>query len=188
MNFWTNYVDRGLSLVPQLFRKTVMSALITAAADEVQLAEAVARSLYFGALLDHAEGVMLDRIGVVLNVSRGGLDDEAYRTVLRAFRQANASAGTRGDIIETVKIITGSARVIVRESWPTGISLMLDRAALGPEPYRLLWILLDRVVGSGITIEDVVGPTDPDGDYFGWSDDPAASGWDSAPWVERVTP
>lgn len=188
MQFITNYVDRGLALVPAIFRKPVFEAVIRAAAEQVQLAEDVAASLYFGAMLDTAEGPFLDRIGVVLNASRGSLNDEGYRRVLRAFRVANASEGTRESIIETVAAITGAARVTVFERWPAGIQIHLSSRYIGAEAMRLLPLLLERVVGSGITILETTGADGEDGEYFGWSDDPSpdARGFDEAPWVERV--
>jgi Protein of unknown function (DUF2612) len=55
--------------------------------------------------LDDAEGVALDTIGKFVVQSRGGLDDDLYRRILRARIAANRSDGRVPDMLRVTKLV-----------------------------------------------------------------------------------
>lgn len=179
-----NYYDKILRYTPALFQRPVTLALLRAAAASLDEAEAARKSIALGLVMETATGLMLDRFGDLYQVPRGSFDDDEYRDILIAFRAAHASHGEREALIRVLLAVLSARRVITIEAWPAGISFEVDGAVTTPERVRLMWLALDRAVNSGITLVGVRATPDPDAPYFGWRDDPLASGFDVGQWRE----
>lgn len=123
--------------------------------------------------LDTAYGVGLDRLGVVLELARDGLDDARYRLRLRAAAQARASHGYPDELIAVLlTLLDGAVTPTVEEHYPAAVVFEAE-----PIPNADGWAfaaLLRRAVAGGVLVqllhaEDVL--------LFGWDDDPAAGDW-----------
>lgn len=72
--------------------------------------------------LDGAVGVQLDGLGVIIGAERQGLDDDEYRTLLRAQINVNKSGGTIPQLIEIARQATNTTltqqAIELTESFP----------------------------------------------------------------------
>ncbi len=68
-----------------------LRALLQVFVDEIQLIDDVAFDVLVKSVLDIAEGAQLDQWGKVFGELRGSLDDDEYRTILKAVSAAHQS-------------------------------------------------------------------------------------------------
>lgn len=78
--------------------------LVTAIADEIQVAEDEAYSLIADRQLDTAEGASLDQCGAIVGETRNGFSDEWYRRFTKVKILANRSCGQP---INLAKVLVG---------------------------------------------------------------------------------
>lgn len=181
-----NYYDKILMFVPSLFRRQVTLTILKAAAASIDEAEKARESIQLGLALETAEGVLLDRFGALYQVPRGTYMDARYREVIKAFRLALNSNGEREPIIEAVRLIANADRVVIQEAWPAGIGVTIYGPTIAPHDASLVWLILDRMLGSGISLIGVWHAPNPNGPWFGWSDDPTAETWGLGNWLELL--
>jgi hypothetical protein len=95
--------------------------------------------------LDTAVGEQLDGLGQIIGIPRGGLDDDAYRTRLRAQIRILISSGTIEDVLAIlVLILPGGTGLVLTEDLPgTPATFQVDvvdaiDGALGQQASRVL--------------------------------------------------
>jgi hypothetical protein len=74
--------------------------------------------------IDNINGVLLDRLGKILYVSRNGRGDDVYRSLLKLKQLVNNSNGTVNDIINVIRIMYQATRIIVEPDYPAGITII----------------------------------------------------------------
>jgi len=85
-----------------------LELLVRAYVAELQALDTAATDLLTDTTLDGAEGVQLDGLGQIIGIERNGLDDEPYRSLLRAYIRINTSGGTIEDINAIVRFATNT--------------------------------------------------------------------------------
>lgn len=99
--------------------------------------------------LDDAEGVLLDGLGQIVGVERGGLDDDAYRLRIRAQIKINLSSGTIEDINEIMTLVLpGSVTFALEEDFPGAIFVDVTGALPGEDGTMISGILQKAKAGG----------------------------------------
>lgn len=103
-----------------------MFQLIEPFINQIQEVELVLDDLRNFRDLDNAEGQQLDGLGEILNEFREGATDTDYRKTLKLKVIINASNGEPEGVIQFVKEITNSTKVIYQEAFPAGVCIIAD--------------------------------------------------------------
>lgn len=88
-----------------------LERLARAYAVELQALDTAATELLTLTTLDGAEGVQLDGLGQIISTERQGLDDEAYRSLLRSQIRVNTSGGAIEQLNEIIRLATNTTIV-----------------------------------------------------------------------------
>ena len=75
---------------------------------EAQALDAAATELLQAVTLGSATGVQLDGLGQIIGIERSGLDDEPYRSLLRAYIAINTSGGTIEQLLTIARLATNT--------------------------------------------------------------------------------
>jgi photosystem II stability/assembly factor-like uncharacterized protein len=120
-----NHGDLAVGLLlEQLKDKEKLEAFLRALVGPAQELEEVAHDLDTEMRLDNAVGAQLDMIGRIVNLQRGSLSDNDYRTRLRAHIRANRSEGTPDDLLEVLRLMVEGNSLSIEE-YPTGIVMRI---------------------------------------------------------------
>lgn len=94
---------------------------------ELQALDTAATALLTDTTIDASEGVQLDGLGQILGIERQGLDDEPYRSLLRAYIRVNTSGGSIEQLNEIIRLATNStiadAAFTLVESFPADFKI-----------------------------------------------------------------
>lgn len=85
-----------------------LELLARAYAAELQALDTAATELLTLTTLEGAEGVQLDGLGQIIGTARQGLDDEPYRSLLRAQIAINKAGGAIEQLNEIVRLATNT--------------------------------------------------------------------------------
>jgi hypothetical protein len=96
--------------------------------------------------LETVNGVLLDRIGKVLQEARNGNSDELYRLYLRLRTMLNTANGNVNHVIKVIKSLYSSEVVHIVPDYPAGIIILHD----GEGPDINFNDIIKQVVGAGI--------------------------------------
>jgi hypothetical protein len=99
--------------------------------------------------LDKAKGILLDRIGKLVNKDRNGDDDELYRLFIRLKIILNTTTGSVNDIIKVIKFIFHSEVVHITQNYPAGITILHD----GESPPIDFNSIISQVVAAGVAYD-----------------------------------
>jgi len=99
--------------------------------------------------LGKAKGVLLDRLGKLVNENRDGNDDELYRLLIRLRILLNTTNGSINDIIKVIKFIFSSEVVTIQPNYPAGLSILHD----GESPSVDYNKYISQVVPAGIAYD-----------------------------------
>jgi hypothetical protein len=77
--------------------------------DELQDVDTAATDLLVLTTIDGASGVQLDGLGQIVGIARQGLEDDPYRSLIRAYIKVNISGGTIEDMNEIVRLATNTS-------------------------------------------------------------------------------
>jgi len=99
--------------------------------------------------LEKVKGILLDRIGKILDEKRDANDDKMYRILLQLRILLNTTKGTVNDIIKVVKFFYSSEVVHIVPNYPAGISILHD----GEGPSLNFNRIIEQVVGAGIAYD-----------------------------------
>lgn len=116
----SQHVADALEKLPAQFREsTNLKALISSWVRQIQEIEnqfALLVSIYS---IDNATGSTLDLLGGIVGERRSGRTDDAYRIWIKARLAVIVSGGTREDIIEILRDITGGdSEVTITNNFP----------------------------------------------------------------------
>jgi len=178
-----NLVERAKARLIGLFKgKPHVEDLVDVLVSQIQIAEDTAWSLVVERTLDQATGVNLDQYGTLLDEPRNGLEDDDYRRVLRARVAADDSDGEGDVILDVVSRLTDSDNVRLTEAYPHTImvSVVVD-APLTDDARERTARMTQSAVMAGVNLCGLVEGVRP---YFGFDDDPEASGFDVGIWAE----
>lgn len=75
---------------------------------EAQALNDAATELLQAVTIENATGVQLDGLGQIIGVERNGLDDEPYRSLLRAYIAINSSGGTIEQLLTIARLATNT--------------------------------------------------------------------------------
>jgi hypothetical protein len=99
--------------------------------------------------LDKAKGILLDRLGKLVNESREGNDDELYRLLIRLRVLLNTTNGSINDIIKLIKFIFSSETVHIQPNYPAGITILHD----GESPSVPFNKYISQAVAAGVAYD-----------------------------------
>jgi len=99
--------------------------------------------------LDKAKGILLDRIGKILDMPRNTDDDELYRLFLRLKVILNTTTGSINDIIKVIKFIFSSEVVHITQNYPAGLTILHD----GEAPSINFNSIISQVVAAGVSFD-----------------------------------
>lgn len=155
----TDHEARGLARLTSRFRKPATQAALGAALAEVQGAEDALWTV--AALsLDDTTGAQLDQVGALVGEARAALDDEPYRSVLRARVLANRSGGTFGEVAAVLAVFADDpADAALDEYSPAALLATLD--AMPGVPAARVAGLLRRAKAGGVGLQ-LVAPAGHD--------------------------
>lgn len=129
----TNHADQApQNLLAQFKEKANIEGFLRALMVPVQELEGIFFEIELELRLDNSVGEQLDMIGRIVQRVRGGLDDDAYRTAIRARIRSNRSNGTPDDILEVLRLMVQTNDIEYNE-YPTGIVLRV-RDVMGENP------------------------------------------------------
>lgn len=132
------------NLLEQFKGKQTLQDILDAFTGQVQEVEDMLFELVDERFLDSAVGEQLDGLGRIIGLLRGGLDDDAYRTRLRAEIRILISSGTTEDILAIfVLILPPGTGLVFSEDPNTPATLELDitdpiAGSLGSDASRVL--------------------------------------------------
>jgi hypothetical protein len=133
------------NLLEEFKSKQNFQDILDAFTGEVQQVEAMLFELVNERFLDTAVGAQLDGLGQIIGILRGGLDDDAYRTRLRAQIRILISSGTIEDMLAILALILpGGTGLVLTEDLPgTPAVFQVDvvdaiDGALGQQASRVL--------------------------------------------------
>jgi hypothetical protein len=152
-----------------------LRALVEALAHGAQLLEDQIWALISGRVLDTAFGAALDQWGALVGVTRGGLSDDAYRSMIEVQVYANTCLGSTDDLIHIAQLACAPCTVRHTTRYPGAGRLEIYRASFMSEARaaRVARLLLS-VVPAGVGLEVLEGVPGRDG----WSEDWAAADTD----------
>jgi hypothetical protein len=150
--------------------KPRLRALAEALAHGAQLLEDQTWALISGRVLDTAFGAALDQWGALVGVTRGGLDDDAYRAMIEVQILANRCLGTTDDLIKIAEAMTAPSTVRHTTLYPGGGTIMIHRESfMGEARAARVGRVLRSVCPAGVALEIVESVPG----YFGHPD----NGW-----------
>ncbi len=155
--------------------------LLLAFAGDLQAIEDALQQLYSMRSVDEAVGVQLDMLGKIVGQGRGGMDDDAYRRMIRAKISVNRSKGTFADVLKVAGLILDDDAVLVeaQNSGPATIVVKLLDAPVPDDVAALVIQMLLKTVSAGVRLL-VEWSSDPVEDWFIWG----VSNWNEKKWGE----
>lgn len=123
MNYIPDFVARALgNIVSQFALATNLRALVSAIAEEIQIAEDTLQDLLYGLRLDAATGAQLDLLGKLFGEARDGLPDVLYRRFIEARLMIRLSQGTPDQVAMIASRLV-AVPVEYRPAYPAGYRL-----------------------------------------------------------------
>lgn len=110
--------------------------------------ENVGFDLYFNTWLNTAEGAQLDVIGKIINISRQGRDDEAYKSLIQTKIQINIASGEPESVINAVKIIFETENVEYYPEYPGKFRIWTDGTLAITKQYDLIDDLGNNIIDN----------------------------------------
>jgi len=128
--------------------------------NQIQILENTARKFLFNISIDRSEGVQLDNMGVIVNQSRLGYNDEYYRILLKVKIGINVSEGEIERILTLWKLLSGSENFHLKEYFPAKIKLETDEY-LGDDVFIFMKTVANQALAGGVGIDTilVIDPT-----------------------------
>lgn len=154
----TDHITRALGRLPSVFdAATNLRAVVTAAAEEVQVAENAASEMLASRNVEVATGAALDQWGELVGEPRRGMGDTDYRRMIRSRVLQSTRSGEAGSLIRIVQLMTDSLDVhLVTDA--AGVSLYYFVADPLSSDIRS-WILdrTEHSVSAGVAYEVAEG-------------------------------
>lgn len=157
----TDLVEEGIEQLLHQFRgKPNIEGILSACLDQVELIDQETFDLVNMFNVEDAVGIILDYIGAIVGVERGGRNDNEYRSAILSNLLVNNSEGTPDDLLEILADQTNGDRVRIWEHFPVSVIMYTNGDKVSPE-------IADSVRKSGpITLETMWLLWDSTGDGF----------------------
>ncbi|MHB8736322.1 MAG: hypothetical protein ACYC6M_13555 [Terriglobales bacterium] len=190
----TTHVGDALAREPaQLAGKTRWGALVSALVQRTQAAENTLWDLFTLRTLNEIPvqvlplfNVQFDRLGTIVGLSRlAGESDAVYKAKLTIKILANHSHGDASTLEQIAWLYAGATGQVVNSWWATQppaafLLEIVTNPILTAEAKAGLHLWLDRARAGGVAMA-LVNAAKP---YFGFSEDPLASGFDTGKWAD----
>ena len=151
----THVVDGLANLLSQFSGKPRLTALVTAALEEVQRLENVAWDVYEGRLIENAVGHQLDVIGEIVGFPRNGLGDDEYRRIIQTAIQLNRHDGQADNALfiwSQLVDVTNPVRYV--QLGVAHFGFWWESDPLGDDDWlRYIAALMPRIAASGVSWE-----------------------------------
>ena len=155
-----------------------MRGLVGSVVYPIQEIESTLEDLNTLRSIDTATGAQLDGLGSIVGIERGILNDEDYRTRIKAKILINISEGEPEIIITAYSLLTGSSVTFLQEHYPAGVGLMSD-GSIPPGQEDLFAELIQSALSAGVRL-DSLGYFDPSNPFsFDGAVAPAGGGFGS---------
>lgn len=179
-----DYQQRALlRLLEQYREKPLMEALIQLEPTRLQGLEDALWQVYTLRNLDSASGVQLDVLGRILGLPRGGLDDDSYRTHLRAQILLLRSSGTADQILAIIVAAHTDATPVLTESYPAGFTVRVGTVVLTALEAALLASFVRKGRAGGVR---AVMEWNPQAESATFTWDTVGLGWDNGLWAGAI--
>jgi hypothetical protein len=147
------------ALVPPFWGKPVIAALLRSYINRVQELEDDIFQVLGAYDINTCDATRLAVLGRIVGQSNLGWDLETYRAIVRARIATNRSHGTEDDIINVLRLITGStAPILVYPLVPATIAVEMGEP-VSDEHMVAIAFLLPKARGAGIRL-NFVAPTE----------------------------
>jgi len=110
-------------LISQFKGKERIEALVTAFVDQYQDLENMSYDMENNRSVNTAVGNQLDQLGEIVDVARGGLDNEDYRKAIITKIAINVSKGTPENLLAIFLLLTEAQRAIYLETHPAEVEI-----------------------------------------------------------------
>jgi hypothetical protein len=129
-----DHVETAVGRLTDVYRKPLISALLSAAIREVQKLEDTYWDLYTKRSPATGEGNVLDLLGRIVGQLREGRSDDEYRIWIAARILVNQSSGTRPQLIAIVRKLVG-AGVDMRfeDEYPAAFTIHIEEPIVGAD-------------------------------------------------------
>lgn len=149
-----DYIDDMVSmaqglLIEQFEDSAVINSFVEIFVNPIQECELVASQLMKCRDLDTITGDRLDIAGVILGVSRNGLSDEEYRTLLKLWTYLNKSSGEPELLITALRTFAKTSSIHYAESHPAKVLLEFHSPFQPPSNLRAM---LQKLAVGGVKI------------------------------------
>lgn len=179
----THQTDAIARLISQYANSEALKNLISAFVLPVQGIEDALETMNTLRGIYTAEGAILDRIGVIVGLTRTpGDDDDTYRRKLLGKIKVNTSEGAPETVIQAYQLFTGVDQVLLFEDMPGEVIIQSIYAPADQDEVDFLLGVIEKVLAAGVRIAsiDTYDATEAfamDGDLPGLGfDDDAAPG------------
>lgn len=182
--FIDNVSERIVARLTSTLQRPRLIALARVFGDELQEAEDAAFDLWTALDPGTATGPYLERLAAWVGERRGGLTDPVLRRLVVARAIVNRSAGTIPTILQLVRLVADASRVHYEPEYPAAYRITAYTSQ--PLPPTLGPLLAERVeeaTAAGVETRTVHAIED---NYFGFSDDPRALGFNVGIWAEKL--
>lgn len=121
---------RGTRRFLEVFRgKPNLDHILRSYLDEIQKLEDATWEVLLIRSIEDSQGVLLDKIGVIVGRGRTGLTDHYYRIALRGQIAINKSDGTNMDLLKVAQLSAPGFDFVFTPSYPATITLEMVSAA-----------------------------------------------------------
>lgn len=153
----SNHVQLALNrLIQQYKNSNRVKGLLTALVTPIQDLEGTFQDLKVDRWLDVAEGVILDRIGNLIGVTRTSNEsDTSYRVRIQTQILVNISNGEPESAIQVFKRYTNATTVLYSEGKPASVQLQSEVEIETQELINQIYEEIERVVPAGVRVDAI---------------------------------
>lgn len=150
-----DFISYAEDLLPSQFQNaTNTRALLEIFLSEDQVFQDELKKLFDQGLdIDTATGYQLEIIGKLSGVERTNIDDDIYRDDIKFQRTVDNSSGTRQEIVDFLKNISGVDDVLLIDNYPAAFITQIQG---GETVTKDIADRVDGVAGAGINAHSVI--------------------------------
>lgn len=134
-----NFEEEGLSLLLPKFKNSQnIRATLKGPLAYLNSEASTIKSIKEGLVFEDLTGDLLNKVGKLLNVQRGGLTEQQYKDAITSKIYINASDGTVKSLTKTLDELVGEGKYTFLESFPAEVQVRL---------YEPQSILTEEIIG-----------------------------------------
>ncbi len=148
-----SHVEEALALLPERDQQPVIQAILTALVKPLDELEAAAAQVRMWRDIDSATGQVLDQIGRILRVRRGGDSDDVYRLRLHVQILVLRSDGLPETLIKIVRAaVAPPAGAILLRTYAAGSATIQVNTELFQGKWSALALAVKKARAAGISL------------------------------------